>query len=311
MKQMKKILYIFIAAAIMSSCVSLDTVQLEVLRPAKNSSKHQYNQISLTNGYLKNNQKKKDDFKNLVKYDKYRIDSLVSVEALRSVYNHVNDAGMTQIKVFDSLGTHKQLRGTVVNLELVDIVSKVETDPVYVNSRNAYYAAVMVPYRVHWEIKQNGRVIDSTYYNDTVWAEGYKKTFEKLADLVRFNEVVLYIIDKTASNFARQISPTWQNVERYYVRSGNNDFHRAAYYMDNKQYDKAAAIWQKYTKSGSRKVAGNALLNLAVYHELKGDVEKALEMASKAKGKGNEMAKKYLSVLEKRQQEINLLLNKR
>ncbi len=305
-----KIFVLSIIAVLLSGCVAVDTVRLEVLRPPQDSDIIMPESISLTNGYLSQNQKTKDDFKNLVAYDKYRLDSLVSVEALRSVYEVIERGQMVKIQTFDSLGKRQNLRGTILELSGVDIVSEVETEPVYVNSRGAYYAAIMVPYKVKWKIVENKNNIKEKVYHDTVWSEGYKRNFDKLADLVRFNDVIEYIIDKTAVEFARQISPTWQEVKRYYYRSGNNDFQRAAYFMDNEQYDKAAEIWEQYTKVSNKSLAGNAYINLAVYHELKGEIDKAIEYALLAKDKENDLATRYLQVLQKRKQEIIRLLQK-
>ncbi len=303
-----KIFVLSIITVLLSGCVAVDTVQLEVLRPPQDSVVNIPESISLTNGYLAENMKAKDDFKNLVAYDKYRLDSLVSVEALRSVYEVIGEAQMVRIMAFDSLGKKQNLRGTIIELAEVDIVSEVETEPVYVNSRGAYYAAIMVPYKVKWNISENNKKLKEKVYHDTVWSEGYKRSFDKLADLVRFNDVIKYIINKTAVEFARQISPTWQTVKRYYYRTGNNDFQRAAYFMDNEQYDKAAEIWQKYTKVSNNNLAGNANLNLAVYYELKGEIDNAINFAKIAVEKDNNLAPRYLKVLKNRKQEISKLL---
>lgn len=305
----KYIIRFILVIAVFSSCVSVGKVELEVLKPPRDTLEVEMKQISLRNGFLNNNQKAKSEFENLVKYDKYRIDSLISVEALRTVHQKIQNAGLVQINQFDSLGRAEKIKGPVVILKTVDVVSKVETDPVYVTSRNAYYAAVRVPYRLTWELRQHGKIIDHTEYSDTVWAEGYKQSFDKLADLVRFNDVITYIIDKTAGDYAMKITPTWNTQTRYFIRNGNNDFYRAAYLMDNKKYDEAAKIWKKYTRTGNKSIAATANLNLAVYYELKGNIEKAIQHAKTAAEKGNRLAENYLSILQNRKAEINQLLN--
>ncbi|WP_462280626.1 DUF6340 family protein [Salinivirga cyanobacteriivorans] len=296
-----------LSVVLLSGCATLGKVELEVLKPAQSPTMVQLEDIRLQNQFLKFNKKQKTDFENLVKYDKFRIDSLISVELIKAVGNEIQATQVVKLQQIDSLGRYKAPANSGILLKNVDVVSEVETEPIYVNSRGAYYAAVRVPYKIEWTIISNGEAKPFTY-QDTVWAEGYKRSFDKLADLVRFNEVIKYIIRKTGVEFAHQLVPHWKLATRYYYRSGNNDFQRAAYFMDNGDYEKAAKIWKQYSQSGNRSIVGNALLNLAVYHELNGDIDQAMEYASQAAEQKNELAVKYLKTLKERKEEIKQLL---
>ncbi len=306
-KTISKITVLALASAIITGCVTMGKVELEVLKPAQKTAAIKMDDLKLQNQFLKNNQKQKSDFENLVKYDKFRIDSLVSVELIKATAQEIEGSELMRITQIDSLGKYNTPDENALILTNVDIVSEVETEPIYVNSRGAYYAAVRVPYKVEWNVIQQTGAKTFTYH-DTVWAEGYRKSFDKLADLVRFNEVIDYIIGKTGVDFAHKIAPHWTLTRRSYYRSGNNDFQRAAYFMDNGAYDKAAQIWEQYIGSGNRSLAGNALLNLAVYYELKGDVDQAIDFAAKAAAKKNELALNYLKTLKNRKVEIKQLL---
>lgn len=307
---MRSLLVLFMLALFLSSCVTIGTVQLEVLRPAQDSSLFFNGTLTLSNAFLKVDKSSKSDFENLVEYDKFRLDSLVSVESLRAVFAQISNAGLSSVSHYDSVNRINKAKELNVQIKKVDILSQVETDPIYVGSRGEYYASVMVSYYVQWQIVYGNEVVRTKVYQDTVWAEGFRRSFETLAQLVNFDEVIKYIIDKTAVEYARSISPTWNTVVRYYINSGNNDFSRAAYFMNKGEYDNAAQLWQKYLSSGDKNIAAGAHLNMAVYYELKGDLDEAMVFAKKAMDLNNALAAKYFKVLEQRQKEIGILMRK-
>ncbi|MFO7863012.1 MAG: DUF6340 family protein [Salinivirgaceae bacterium] len=305
---MKRFIIIVLIGTFLSSCVTMNKVSLEVLRPAQDSLSYIQKEVSLVNEYLYHNKKKKNEFKNLVAYDKYRLDSLVSVEALKAVNAEIEAAGLVNVRRLDTVGVLGQVDEVALKLKKINIRSIVETDPVYVNSRGAYYAAIMVPYYLQWEISSPEKVFFVTTYNDTVWAEGYNRNFETLGDLVQIDDIIRYIIDKTAVDFAKRLFPTWHTVNRYYIASGNNDFGRADYLMNKGKYDEAAEIWEKYVNASDNSLAAKALVNMAVYYELKGNVDEALVYARRSAELKNELAQKYVELLEYRKKEINSLL---
>lgn len=307
---MRNLVVLLLVTLFFNSCVTIGIVQIEVLKPAKDSLVISDDMVVLSNAYLAQNKVNKAGFKNLVDYDKFRLDSLVSVEALKVVRAELDAAGMFTIGRFDSVDFVMRNNETHIQIKKVDIRSQVETDPVYVASRGEYYAAVLVSYLVQWQVISNGVVLQTKTFQDTVWAEGYRSNFATLADLVNFNEVIKYIIGKTAVEYARYISPTWNTVVRYYLDGGNNDFNRAAFFVSNGNYDDAAELWKKYLLVGDKNISGSAYLNMAVYYELKGDLDEAVVYAKRAFELNNELAGKYLKVLEQRQKEIMFLIQK-
>ena len=307
---MRSLFVLFMMTLFLSSCVTIGTVQLEVLRPAQDSSLVFNRTLTLSNAYIDENKSSESDFENLVEYDKFRLDSLVSVESLRAVFGQISNAGISVVSHYDSVKLINIPNEWNVQLKKVDILSQVETDPIYIGSRGEYYASVMVSYLVQWQIVYNNEVVQTKVYQDTVWAEGFRRSFETLAQLVNFDEVIKYIIDKAAVEYARTISPTWNTVVRYYINSGNNDFSRAAYFMSKGEYDNSAQLWQKYLAIGDKRIASAAHLNMAVYYELKGDLDEAMVFAKKAMDLNNALAAKYVKALEQRQKEIGILMQK-
>lgn len=298
----------FIPLWITHSCVSVGTIEMEVLKPAGHELPIK-NEISIVNEFLNKSNAQKGSFKNLVEYDKYKLDSLVSVEAIQTISNQLENGNLYTIKRIDTTGKLETYNHPSIVLKNVDIRSEVEVDPVYDNMTGKYYAALMVPYIVQWQIfGDNGKVLKMDKIVDTVWIEGSKYRFETLGELVDFDRALDYILRKTASEYIANYTSTYSETKRYYYQSGNNDFVTASYYAQNGQYDKAYDIWVKYVNTGNKMLASRSLVNVAVYHELQGDIDEAIVHANLAAEKGDELAIKYLKVLEQRKKDIEKLI---
>jgi hypothetical protein len=82
--------------------------------------------------------------------------------------------------------------------------------------------------------------------------------------------------------FAVRISPNWVWVPRYYYVKGNDEFKNAKQYVKLNDWKGAAKIWSKYTTSLDPKIAGRACHNMALASEMDGNLQVALEWATKA-----------------------------
>lgn len=298
---------IVITSLILTSCVSVGVIDMPVLTPPTSNLILNSHKVNLSNAFLAKNKHTSKDFKNLIQYDKYRLDSAVSIEAVQKLKEILKQGKMYSIGKVDSLGKDIITNNlpTIV-LDSISIISKVETEPVYQADIGQYYASLMVPYYVKWKIIEKGVIVNNKAFSDTLWIEGRKAKFSTMADLVDFNRAVNYILKKTVDNYADEFSSSIKNIKRYYYKSGNNDFIRADYYLSQKEYDKAKDIWYKYIYS-SKDIRGQAYVNLALYYEINGDLSQAIELVKKAVAIGNELAPKYLKVLEKRQAQTEKL----
>ncbi len=82
--------------------------------------------------------------------------------------------------------------------------------------------------------------------------------------------------------FAVRISPNWIWVGRYYYVKGDPQFKEAKRYVKLNDWKGAAKIWSRYTNSIDPKIAGRACHNMALAAEMEGDLQSALEWATKA-----------------------------
>ena len=113
-----------------------------------------------------------------------------------------------------------------------------------------------------------------------------------------------------AANYAARISPYWIRVSRTYFTKGNNNFEIAKRRADAGNWDGAHELWLKETENPKAKLAGKACVNVAIIHEINGDLDQAIQWASKAwEDYGNKTGLEYLRTLKNRKQRIERLRN--
>ncbi|HBF88772.1 MAG TPA: hypothetical protein DDX39_09035 [Bacteroidales bacterium] len=82
--------------------------------------------------------------------------------------------------------------------------------------------------------------------------------------------------------YGYRISPVWVWVPRSYYSRGHDDFKDAKYKARAKEWDRFAEICQRHVADADMKIAGRACYNMALVNEIQGNLETALEWATKA-----------------------------
>ncbi len=109
-------------------------------------------------------------------------------------------------------------------------------------------------------------------------------------------------------NYALRIIPYRIRVYRDYFVKGSNNFKIAKRKAQMGQWDEAAKLWNKETQNPKMKIAGRASYNMAIIGEINGDLDEAVNWASKAFGDYNiKIARDYLRILENRQYKNDVL----
>lgn len=90
-----------------------------------------------------------------------------------------------------------------------------------------------------------------------------------------------------ASSFAatlpvKNLLPTWQTVERYLYASGSIEMRDAAVYVRENSWDDALKLWLVANEKKSDKLKMRSALNIALYYEIKDDLDQAMLWAQKA-----------------------------
>jgi len=114
--------------------------------------------------------------------------------------------------------------------------------------------------------------------------------------------------------YARRIRPYKRRVTRNYFVKGTDNFVVAKRRAQAGDWDGAAKLWEQELSHPDEKIAGRAYYNMAVSSEINGNLDKALDYASKSYSDyRNNEALRYLDILRYRQrqkQELNRQLSK-
>lgn len=121
-------------------------------------------------------------------------------------------------------------------------------------------------------------------------------------------EAVLDISNKIGHNYALRIFPYRIRVSRDYYVKGTNNFVVAMRRAQAGDWNGAAELWEKELNNPDGKIAGRACYNMAIINEINGDLDKAVEWASKSYTDYNDkIALKYVRILKYRIKQNKLL----
>ena len=114
-------------------------------------------------------------------------------------------------------------------------------------------------------------------------------------------EAVLSVSNTIGHNYALRILPYSIRVSRdYYVR-GTDNFKIAKRRAQTGNWDGAAELWEREVSNPKGKIAGRACYNMAIINEINGDLNTAVDWASRSyTDYKDKMALRYLNLLKNR-----------
>jgi len=113
---------------------------------------------------------------------------------------------------------------------------------------------------------------------------------------------------KVGNIYADRLRAYWITITREYFIKGNGAFKIAKRKARTGNWDGAAELWKNETNSPKRKIAGRAYYNMAIYNEISGNLDAALDWASKSyENYGNRLALRYVNILKNRKYKDNVL----
>ncbi len=205
------------------------------------------------------------------------------------------------------------------NVDAIFVLSFYDTDATVDYKANTFKmngpAGIKIPLVEHhatmttfiksgWRIYDpiNRWISDEFQINDQVISEGVGVNPVKAAlAIIEREEAVLQRSNDIGHIYAQRIFPYKTRVSRdYYVR-GTDNFKIAKRRAQTGNWDSAAELWDKEVLNPKAKIAGRACYNMAIINEINGNLDIAIEWASKsyADYKDKE-ALRYLKVLNHR-----------
>ncbi len=205
------------------------------------------------------------------------------------------------------------------NIDVIFVLSFYDTDATVDYKANTFKmngpAGIKIPLVEHhatmttfiksgWRIYDpiNRWISDEFQINDQVISEGVGVNPVKAAlAIIEREEAVLQRSNDIGHIYAQRIFPYKTRVSRdYYVR-GTDNFKIAKRRAQTGNWNSAAELWDKEVLNPKGKIAGRACYNMAIINEINGDLDTAIEWASKSyTDYKDKEALQYLKILNHR-----------
>ena len=167
-----------------------------------------------------------------------------------------------------------------------------------------HHATIATLIKTGWRIYDpiNKFIQDEHFINENVILKGVGINPVKAIEAVMGRkEAVLQASNNIGYNYALRVLPYNQRVSRRYYVRGTNNFKIAKRRAQTGNWDGAAELWNKEVSNPKRKVVGRACYNMAIINEINGELNAAVEWASKSyTDYKNKKALQYLNVLKYR-----------
>lgn len=155
----------------------------------------------------------------------------------------------------------------------------------------------------------NNRIADELVFSDHVVSSGRGinpiKAYEAI---IGRKEAVLYQSKSMGMNYAQRLLPYKHRVNRDYFVRGTGNFKIAQRRAQAGDWDGAAVLWKQETVNPDPKVAGRACYNMAISNEINGNLDEAMQWASKSYTEyNNNYALSYLNTLKYRARQKEVL----
>jgi hypothetical protein len=114
-------------------------------------------------------------------------------------------------------------------------------------------------------------------------------------------EDILHVSNVIGQNYAARLLPYYIRVNREYYVKGTDKFEIAKRRAQTGDWDGAAELWNAEVTNSKSKVAGRAYYNMAIINEINGDLDSAVDWASKSYSDyNNKEALDYVRILKYR-----------
>jgi hypothetical protein len=153
------------------------------------------------------------------------------------------------------------------------------------------------------------RLLDEFVANDHLVSVGQGVNPVKAIEaIIGRKETVLRHSSRLGNLYALDTRPLQRRISRRYFVRGSRNFKIAERRAETNDWEGAAELWEKELDYRKRKVAGRACYNMAIINEINGNLETAVDWASKSYSDyRNKDALRYVNKLQNRMAEERLL----
>lgn len=339
---MKNFTYLVIsvlAISLSTSCVSTNTLTMNAVEPAPVSIAADVQNIGIINRSLPSKGHKTIDQidkilsiegKNLDKHGAEAAvtslrDELIATGRFQEIVNIEDEAELQKgLGVLPATLTWDQIEAlcdkydvdVIFSLAFYDTDTKVDYKQTTIQYPNSLGVKLPIPghevtlrtlikngFRVY--DPQSKLILDEYFFNENIVAVGSGiNPIEAVKTVINRKEAVVEHSRKIGNAYARRIRPYQRRVTRNYFVKGTDNFVVAKRRAQTGDWDGAAKLWEQDLSHPDEKIAGRAHYNMAISSEINGDLDKALDYASRSYSDyRNNEALRYLDILRYRQRQ--------
>ena len=298
-KKLKLLIILCGQFLLMVSCVSLTTINLDVLRPAAISIDPEILSVAIVDKSLPYRGENVHTViipKETVTLDTIWIDNFSQIVAESMAETLKNKM------FFDTVFYHNDYeenyrvdRGFIPDHELLEIIEdicyiydvqaviflesyKYKTKLSLMDLGHTYYGSLDASGSVFWKMyEQNGNQIDMYLQSDSIfWDKAGNRYATILSELPDQSAAVETLAEYLGETYISRISPFWETVSRQYFSKGHHYFERANDLHRIGNWDEAAKVWYYVYQSGNKLQKARAAFNIALSYEVRGDFDEAI-----------------------------------
>lgn len=148
----------------------------------------------------------------------------------------------------------------------------------------------------------NKRLLDEFVSNDQIVSVGQGVNPVKAIEaIIGRKEIILQHGTNIGNAYGLNVRQLKRRVSRNYFVRGTDNFKIAQRRAQTNDWEGAADLWEKELDNKKEKVAGRACYNMAIINEINGDLETAMEWASKSYSDyRNKEGLRYANILKNR-----------
>ncbi len=321
---------LFLCPLVFVSCVSLSTIEIQVLEPADNPLVPETENVIILNRTIIEEVETGNIEESYLPHDNVELFNKASTEiifALADILNEspgiaptdesrlleipqkeiVKDPGMLEpefiVFLCDSLNANAILSLEYLGMQLPDKIKLSQRrNEAYI--RNYYIGEISLEINALWRAYRgnDGGVMDEHSWSDTLVWRHASFIANEIPDFLPGPEAAtLEAAYFTALAYARRISPYWIVEERNYFSRGNRKLRRASGYIENARFDEAEVIYKELLERRNDNIVAAAAYNLAYLNEIRGDYRQALDWARRSyKIRSHPLTAEYIEILEER-----------
>lgn len=328
---------VILAVSILCSCSSMNSLTIPVTEPAHVFLPSSIQSVGIVDRSLPSEENEKmDQIDKIMSIEGKDLDKEAAQKAIEGLLNQLNNSDQFEhvaiiegtdlrnpgMGVFPTTLSWERINtlcaenevDVIFTLSFFDTDTKVDYDAVPVSIDGPlgvkipaieHHAATTTFIKTGWRIYDPGSqyIVDEFIINEQVMEKGVgiNPVNAVKAIVLGRKEDILNVSDKIGETYAMRLLPYYRRVNRDYYVKGTDNFEVAKRRAQTGDWDGAAKLWEQEVNSSKIKIAGRAYYNMAIINEINGDLDQAIEWASKSYSDyNNKEALDYVRVLKRR-----------